>query len=68
MMLWFMSRSHNKEILNNVIFAFKMSLLSERHFMTVVYIYDTCINHHIKDICYVSLIHTPSSKVLPRLL
>jgi len=30
-----MSRCHNKEILNNVIFAFKMSL-SERHLMTVV--------------------------------
>jgi len=29
--LWFMSRCHNKDILNNVIFAFKMSLLSERH-------------------------------------
>jgi len=25
-----------KDILNNVIFAFKMSLLSERHLMTVV--------------------------------
>jgi len=31
-----MSRCHNKEILNNVIFAFKMSLLSERHLITVV--------------------------------
>jgi len=28
MMLWF--------VINNVIFAFKMSLLSERHLMTVV--------------------------------
>jgi len=27
MMLWFMSRCHNKD----VIFVFKMSLLSERH-------------------------------------
>jgi len=35
-MLWFMSRCHNKDIFNNVIFAFKMSLLSERHLMTVV--------------------------------
>jgi len=31
-----MSRCHNKDILNNIIFAFKMSLLSERHLMTVV--------------------------------
>jgi len=31
-----MSRCHNKDILNNVIFAFKMSLMSERHLMTVV--------------------------------
>jgi len=36
MMYWFMSRCHNKDIPNNVIFAFKMSLLSERHLMTVV--------------------------------
>jgi len=36
MMLWFMSRCHNKDILNNVIFAFKMTLLSERHLKTVV--------------------------------
>jgi len=35
MMVWFMSRCH-KDILNNVIFAFKMSLLSKRHLMTVV--------------------------------
>jgi len=42
-----MSRCHNKDILNNVIFAFKMSLLSERHLMTVV------INMHIQDICHV---------------
>jgi len=34
-MLWFISRCH-KDILNNVIFAFKMSLLSERHLITVV--------------------------------
>jgi len=31
-----LSRCHNKDILNNVIFAFKVSLLSERHLMTVV--------------------------------
>jgi len=31
-----MSRCHNKDILNNVIFAFKMPLLSKRHLMTVV--------------------------------
>jgi len=31
-----MSRCHNKHILNNAIFAFKMALLSERHLMTVV--------------------------------
>jgi len=36
MILWFMSRCHNKDISNNVIFAFKMSLLRERHLMTVV--------------------------------
>jgi len=35
-MLWFLSRCHNKDFLNNVIFAFKMSLLSELHLMTVV--------------------------------
>jgi len=35
-MLWFMLRCHNKDISNNVIFALKMSLLSERHLMTVV--------------------------------
>jgi len=35
-MYWFMSRCHNKHISNNVIFALKMSLLSERHLMTVV--------------------------------
>jgi len=35
-MLWFMSRCHNKDISNNVIFAFKMSLLRERHLMIVV--------------------------------
>jgi len=29
-------RCHNKDILNNIIFALKMSLLSERHLMTVV--------------------------------
>jgi len=31
-----MSRCHNKDIINNVTFAFQMSLLSERHLMTVV--------------------------------
>jgi len=46
-MLWFMSNFHNKDILNNVIFASKMSLLSERHFMTVVTLL------HIQDICRV---------------
>jgi len=35
MMFWFMSRCHNKDILNNVIFAFKMSLLSERQLMAL---------------------------------
>jgi len=29
-MVWFMSRCLNKDILNHVIFAFQMSLLSER--------------------------------------
>jgi len=32
----FMPRCHNKDILNDVIFAFKMSLLSDRHLMTFV--------------------------------
>jgi len=36
MMLWFMSRCHNKDILNNVISALKISLLCERQLMTVV--------------------------------
>jgi len=31
-----MSSCHDKDISNNVIFAFKMSLLSERHLMKVV--------------------------------
>jgi len=44
MMYWFMSRCHNKD----VIFALKMSLLSQRHLMTVV------INmHFIFIICHV---------------
>jgi len=37
----------HKDILNNVIFAFKMSLLSKRHLMTVV------INMHKPNICHV---------------
>jgi len=37
MMLWFMSSCHDKDILNNVtFFVFKMSLLSERHLITIV--------------------------------
>jgi len=36
MIYWFMSRCQTKDILNNVIFGFKITLLSERHFMTVV--------------------------------
>jgi len=32
----FMSSRHNKDISNNIIFAFKMSLLSKWHLMTVV--------------------------------
>jgi len=35
-MYWFKTRCHNKDILNNVIFAFKMSLLRERPIMAVV--------------------------------
>jgi len=35
-MYWFMPRCHNKDTYDNVIFAFKMSLLSERLVMTVV--------------------------------
>jgi len=45
-MLWFMSRCHNKDILNNVIFAFKMSLLRERHLMIVF------INMHKPNFIY----------------
>jgi len=44
-----MSSCHNKDILNNEIFAFKMSSLSKRHLMTVVinmdkpyFIFNTC--------------------------
>jgi len=44
-----MSRFHNKDTLSNVIFAFKMSLLHERHLMAVVinmhkpyFIFKTC--------------------------
>jgi len=65
-----MSRCHNKDILNNVVFAFKMSLLSERHFMTVVinihkpyFIFKTYVMSWLWR-CHASLIHTPSSKVL----
>jgi len=36
MMYWFMSRCHNKDISNYVIFAFKMSFLSKRHLITFV--------------------------------
>jgi len=58
MMYWFMSRCHNKDISNNVIFALKMLLMSEWHLMKV----------HVMSWlwrCHVSLMHTPSSKVLP---
>jgi len=71
--LWqVMSRCHNKDILNNVIFALKMSLLSERHLMTVVmhkpyFIFKTYVMVcHMLCRCHVSLMHTPSSKVLLR--
>jgi len=71
MMSWFMSRCQNKVISNNVIFAIKMSLLSERHLMTVVknvhkpyFIFKTYVMSWLKR-CHVSLMHTPSSKVLP---
>jgi len=43
MMLWFVSRCHNKDILNNVIFAFKMSLLSERHLHKPYFIFKTYV-------------------------
>jgi len=48
-----MSRCH-KDILNNVIFAFKMALLSERHLMTVVTNMQTLL--HIQVICHVMVI------------
>jgi len=62
-----MSRCHNKDILNIVIFALKMSLLSELHLMTVV------LNMRKTWLwlwlwlwrCHVSLMHTPSSQVFP---
>jgi len=38
-----MSRCHNKDISNNVIFAFKMSLLTERQLMTVTNMHKTSI-------------------------
>jgi len=61
----YMSRCH-KDIINNVIFAFKMSLLSERHLMTVV-INPTSYSRHMSCLwrCHVSRMHTPSSKMLP---
>jgi len=65
-MYWFMSRCHYKDILINVIFAFKMSLLSEKHVMTVAinmhklyFIFKTCQYHGYEG--HVSLMHTPSS-------
>jgi len=45
MMYWFMSMCHNKDISNNVIFAFKTTLLSERHLMT-------CINTNTHMSCH----------------
>jgi len=60
-----MSSCQNKDILNNVIFAFKMSLLRERHLMTVVinmhkpyFIFKTYVMSWLWR-CHVSL-HTPS--------
>jgi len=40
-----MSSCHDKDILKNVILAFKMSLLSERHLMTVVINPSSCSRH-----------------------
>jgi len=67
MMLWLMSRCHNKDILNNAIFAFKMSSLSERHLMTVV------INMHklyfiFKTRCHVSLDYVLPSVITANIL
>jgi len=56
-MYWFMSRCHNKDILNNVIFGFKISLLRESHLITVVSM--SCHGYEGLNM------HTPSSKVLP---
>jgi len=65
-----MSSCHDKDISNNVIFAFKMSLLSKNHLMTVVinmhkpyFIFKTCVMSWLWR-CHVSLMHT-SIKVLP---
>jgi len=62
MMCWFMSRCHNKHISNNVIFAFKMSLLSERRLHKPYFIFMTYVVV-IKVSC-----QSPSSKVLPTFL
>jgi len=78
-MCWFMSRYHNKDISNYVIFAVKISLLSKWHtfvtnmqkpsiiFITYVMIM-WCVISWLCDVWLfdVSLMHTPSSKVLPK--
>jgi len=61
MMLWFKSRCHNEDILKNVIFAFEMSLLSERHLMTVV------INRHKPYICHVMVMKVSCQSYANRL-
>jgi len=69
MMYYFMSRYH-KDIINHVTFAFKMSLLSKRHFINMrkpYFIFKTYVMSWLWR-CHVSLMHTPSSKVLPKLL
>jgi len=49
-----MSRFHNKDILGNVIFAFKMSLLSESLLMTVINMHKPYV--HIQDRCHVIMV------------
>jgi len=54
MILSFMSRCHNKDILNNVIFEYKMSLLSERHVHKPYFIFKTNVMSWLWR-CHVSL-------------
>ncbi len=54
-LLWARGRGRGRS--NNVIFALKMTKMSELHLMTVVI--NMHKNFHIHDKCHVSLMHTP---------